>query len=133
MTLEFNHTIIEAADRDATARHLTEILGLPEAREWGPFRIIEAANAVHLAVLAVPEPARGWAQHYGFLVSEGEFDAILDRLEARGVLYWADPFHQIPGRNNTNDGGRGLYWEGPDGQNLEIITVRYGRYPESWD
>jgi len=27
---------------------------------------------------------------------------------------------------NHNDGGRGVYWESPDGHNLEIITVPYG-------
>ena len=28
--------------------------------------------------------------------------------------------------DHTNDGGRGLYWSGADGHNLEIITVPYG-------
>jgi hypothetical protein len=27
---------------------------------------------------------------------------------------------------NTNDGGRGLYWDDPNGHNLEIITRPYG-------
>ena len=59
-------------------------------------------------------------------MSEDEFDAIKARIEERDLPYWADPGHQQPGRINTNDGGRGLYWDDPNGHNLEIITVPYG-------
>ena len=31
-----------------------------------------------------------------------------------------------PGEINTNDGGRGRYWQDPDGYHLEIITRPYG-------
>jgi hypothetical protein len=44
----------------------------------------------------------------------------------RGITYWADPFHRVAGKINTNDGGRGAYWDDPDGHHLEIITVPYG-------
>ena len=27
---------------------------------------------------------------------------------------------------NTNDGGRGVYWDDPNGHSLEILTVPYG-------
>ncbi len=40
--------------------------------------------------------------------------------------YWADPFHRQPGEINTNDGGRGVYWDDPNGHALEIITRPYG-------
>ena len=33
-----------------------------------------------------------------------------------------------PGEINHEDGGRGLYWEGPDGHWLEIITRPYGEW-----
>ncbi|GAB91741.1 hypothetical protein GORHZ_143_00080, partial [Gordonia rhizosphera NBRC 16068] len=49
-----------------------------------------------------------------------------DRIVGRGLDYWADPFHRQPGSINTNDGGRGLYWNDPDGHSLEIITRPYG-------
>lgn len=42
------------------------------------------------------------------------------------VLVRADLFGKRPGEINRNDGGRGLYWEGPDGHWLEIITRPYG-------
>ncbi|GAB3976867.1 hypothetical protein GCM10029978_064960 [Actinoallomurus acanthiterrae] len=65
-------------------------------------------------------------QHYAFLVSEEEFDAIFGRIQEAGVTYYADPFHQEPGRINHLDGGRGAYFSDPNGHNLEIITRPYG-------
>ncbi len=65
-------------------------------------------------------------QHYAFLVSEADFDVIKGRIVERGLTFWADPFHRHPGEVNTDDGGRGLYWEEPSGHLLEIITRHYG-------
>ena len=39
-------------------------------------------------------------------------------------------YQQQKGEINTNDGGRGLYWEHPDGHWLEILTVPYGGWPD---
>lgn len=124
MSVELNHTIVHASDRDATARHFTEILGLPEAGTYGPFRVVELANGVSLDVMAASGPVH--PQHYAFIVSEAEFDQVWERIKERELPFWADPFHREPGRINHNDGGRGLYWEAPDGHSLEIITVPYG-------
>ena len=64
--------------------------------------------------------------HYAFLVSEAEFDEIFARITERGLDYWADPSHRRPNAINTNDGGRGVYWDDPNGNSLEIITRPYG-------
>ena len=55
-----------------------------------------------------------------------EFDDIFGRIKERGLAYWADPGRRRPGELNTNDGGRGVYWEEPGGHFLEIITRPYG-------
>jgi hypothetical protein len=123
MPVQLNHTIVEASDREATAQHLTELLGLPPAATYGPFRVVALSNDVSLDVV---QAGRVHPQHYAFLVSEDEFDQIFARITERGLDYWADPFHQRPGEINHNDGGRGVYWTGPDDHNLEIITVPYG-------
>ena len=65
-------------------------------------------------------------QHYAFLVSESEFDAIFGRVRARGLDYWADPAQSRQGEINHHDDGRGFYFEDPDGHLLEIITRPYG-------
>lgn len=65
-------------------------------------------------------------EHYAFLVSEEEFDRIFGRIHACGLPYWADPAHKQARRINHHDGGRGVYWNDPDGHFLEIITRPYG-------
>ena len=124
MSVELNHTIVHATDREATAEFLTSVLGLPHAARYGPFRVVTLSNGVSLDVMRSPAPIA--PQHYAFLVSDTEFDAIHARLSERGLTYWADPMRREPGRINHHDGGRGLYWAAPDGHNLEIITVPYG-------
>jgi catechol 2,3-dioxygenase-like lactoylglutathione lyase family enzyme len=42
------------------------------------------------------------------------------------VPYWADPGRRQAGVINTRDGGRGVYFEDPDGHLLEILTRPYG-------
>lgn len=124
MPVQLNHTIVQARDRDATAEFLVDILGLPPAGTYGPFRVVTLDNGVSLDVMRAEGEIH--PQHYAFLVSEEEFDRIWGRIKERGLTYWADPYHRQPGRINTNDGGRGLYWSDPDGHSLEIITVPYG-------
>ena len=55
-----------------------------------------------------------------------DVDAIWGRLRDSGRQWWADPHKRHPGEINHEDGGRGLYWEGPEGHFLEIITRPYG-------
>jgi catechol 2,3-dioxygenase-like lactoylglutathione lyase family enzyme len=124
MSVKLNHTIVHASDREATAAFLTGILGLPEPAAYGPFLVVEVDNEVSLDVVQDSGTIR--PQHYAFLVSEDAFDAIFGRIRERGLAYWADPFHRVPGEINTRDGGRGVYWDDPDGHNLEIITRPYG-------
>jgi hypothetical protein len=124
MSVELNHTIVHVSDKDRASEELAEILGVAEPATYGPFRVLELANGVSLDFADDHGAPDG--QHYAFLVAEEEFDAIWARIVARGLTFWADPFHRHEGEINTNDGGRGLYWEGPDGHNLEIITVPYG-------
>ena len=124
MAVHLNHTIMEANDRDLTADFLVDILGLAPAGTFGPFRVVALGNGVSLDVAQ----ARGKVhpQHYAFLVSEAEFDQIWDRINQRELTFWVDPYHQRSGEINTHWGGRGLYWDDPNGHRLEIITRPYG-------
>ena len=102
-----------------------ELLGLPEPTEYGPFLVVQVDNDVSLDY-AVTEDGEIHPQHYAFLVTEPEFDTIFGRIRERGLTHWADPGRRRAGEINTNDGGRGVYWEDPSGHFLEIITVPYG-------
>jgi catechol 2,3-dioxygenase-like lactoylglutathione lyase family enzyme len=124
MTAALNHTIVKCTDKEASARFLVELLGLEEPTRYGPFLVVQLSNGVSLDY--ADDHGRPHQQHYAFIVSEQEFDEIYGRIIERGITYWADPFHRVEGKINTNDGGRGLYWDDPDGHNLEIITVPYG-------
>jgi catechol 2,3-dioxygenase-like lactoylglutathione lyase family enzyme len=124
MPVQLNHTIVHAHDKRRSADQLTHLLGLDKPVAFGPFLVVNVANGVSLDFIEDPEPIHG--QHYAFLVTEDEFDQIFERIKTQGLAYWADPFHRRPGRINTEDGGRGLYWSDPDGHNLEIITRPYG-------
>lgn len=67
------------------------------------------------------------SQHYAFLVPDDQFHTMIARLETVGVTYHADPSHTEPGQINRLFGGRGAYFDDPDGHNMEIITRPYVR------
>jgi catechol 2,3-dioxygenase-like lactoylglutathione lyase family enzyme len=123
MPVQLNHTIVAARDKHESAAFLAEILGRPAPTTYGPFAVVELDNDVSLDFIDDPEIHQ---RHYAFLVSEEEFDEIFARIRARGLAFWADPFEHRPGEINTNDGGRGVYWNDPNGHKLEIITRPYG-------
>jgi catechol 2,3-dioxygenase-like lactoylglutathione lyase family enzyme len=123
MAVELNHTIVHTHDKRAGARFVTDVLGLPEPGSFGPFAVVELQNGVSLDFMDVEGEIP--TQHYAFLISEAEFDAVAERLRERGAPTWADPGRRTPGFN-TNDGGRGLYFESPEGHLLEVLTVPYG-------
>ncbi len=125
MSVELNHTIVTVHDKREAADFFAEILGLPAAVPFGPFLVLELANGVSLD-FADKNHGDVVPRHYAFLVDEGEFDEIFGRLTERGLDYWADPSKNRPGEINHNDGGRGVYWEDPNGHFLEIITKPYG-------
>jgi catechol 2,3-dioxygenase-like lactoylglutathione lyase family enzyme len=127
VSVTLNHTIVWCRDNKASARYLTEILGLADAQPWGPFMVVALGNGVSLDYHDFYDPAGEiLAQHYAFMVTENEFDEILARIEAGGQDYWADPGLSSNGEINQNDGGRGVYFQDPDGHLFEIITRPYG-------
>ncbi len=124
MTVKLNHTIVHARDKRESATFFAEVFGLPEPVPFGPFLGVQVGNEVTLDFLGTDEEIQ--TQHYAFLVSEAEFDQIFGRIQARGLDYWADPARTRKGQINRNDGGRGVYFEDPGGNLLEIITRPYG-------
>ncbi|WP_193048324.1 VOC family protein [Mycolicibacterium baixiangningiae] len=126
MAITFNHTIVAASDRQQSADFFTELFGLPAARQFGPFLAVELNHGVSLDFMQSGPDVTVQAQHYAFLVSEDEFDAIYARIRERGLSHWADPHGHQDGEINHHDGGRGVYFPDPSGHRLEIITRPYG-------
>ena len=125
MAARLNHTIVWCSDQEKSARFLTEILGLPPPRRFMGFLVVDLANDVSVDYLpAESEPIA--LQHLAFLVSEEEFDGALARVRERTKQIWADPAKRQPGKINRHFGGRGVYFDDPDGHLFEIITKPYG-------
>jgi catechol 2,3-dioxygenase-like lactoylglutathione lyase family enzyme len=124
MAVELNHSIIWCSDKARSSAFMTGILGLPPARTFYHFLVVDLDNRVSLDFYQKEGPVA--PEHYAFLVGEAEFDAAFARIEAQGLTYWADPARTKPGEINDHDGGRGIYFEDPDGHLLELITRPYG-------
>jgi catechol 2,3-dioxygenase-like lactoylglutathione lyase family enzyme len=123
MSVQLNHTIVLARDKDETATFMSEILGLPAPTRLGHFAAVQVGPTSIDYLSTEGEVAQ---RHFAFLVSEAEFDAIFGRIRARGMPYWADPFRQQSGEINHWDDGRGVYFDDPNGHLLEILTRPYG-------
>ena len=124
MTAHLNPTIVWCRDKQRSSAFLTGILGLPPAERFLHFLVVTLGNGVSLDFMDKDEPIA--SQHYAFLVTEDEFDAGFARIQADGVSHWADPGRAQPGQINRHWGGRGVYFEDPDGHLMEMITRPYG-------
>jgi catechol 2,3-dioxygenase-like lactoylglutathione lyase family enzyme len=122
--MHLNHTIVYARDKQASAMFLSELFNLPLPRQVGPFAILQVDSDLSLDFVEAEGPIA--QQHYAFLVTEAEFDAVFARIRERDLVYWADPGRTTPSQINSWDGGRGVYFNSPEGHLLELITRSYG-------
>jgi catechol 2,3-dioxygenase-like lactoylglutathione lyase family enzyme len=121
-----NHIIIPAKNKDTSAAFLADILGVEAKPQWGPFRPVQTTNGVTLDFVDSKDVR---TQHYAFLVEEDEFDSAFARLKKAGVAYFANHDKSAPGEINHHWGGRGVYFEDPNGHWLELLTRPYGNHP----
>ena len=78
MAINFNHTIVSAKDSEVSATFLTEILGLPAPRRWGP--VPRGHDQQRCQCDFMNADGEIAPQHYAFLVDEKEFDEIFGRV-----------------------------------------------------
>jgi len=120
MTIILNHTIVPAREKAAAAGWFARVFGLeyePSGDHFAPVHVNEA-----LTFLFADEPSFP-ASHYAFHVSDAEFDAILERVRASGRTYGSAPWSRTDRKLNDWNGGRGVYFETPDGHLLELMTA----------
>ena len=122
MAVKLNHTIVYSRDSRATAEFYVSVFGLGAIVPFGLLLEVALANECTLAFLDADADVDIQKQHYAFHVSEEEFDAIWGRVKERKLDYWADPFHTRKGAINGYAGGRGVYFDDPNGHILEILT-----------
>ena len=124
MTVQLNHTIVWCRNKERSSAFLADILGRPAPTPFGPFRVVELDNGVSLDFH--DRDGEITSEHYAFLIGDDEFDSTFARVRTTNLTYWADPGQLHPNEINRNDGGRGFYFEDPDGHLLEVITRPYG-------
>jgi catechol 2,3-dioxygenase-like lactoylglutathione lyase family enzyme len=119
VAITLNHTIIPAHDKETSARFFAEIMGLRYEGPHGHFAPVRVNDSLTLDF-------DNWEQfeshHLAFHVGEDEFDAILARLQAKGLTYGSEPGAQDNMQINRRLGGRGLYFRDPNGHSFEVMT-----------
>jgi len=128
--VHLDHTIVPAKDKTLSAEFYAEIFGL--TFKQGHFAQVQIDEHLTLDFADAPELWGGRQSesgneprhHYAFHVSDVEFEAIFDRVKSKGLAYGSGPFSHTDGQINTRRGGRGFYFEDPNGHLLEVMTVR---------
>ena len=121
MAIELNHTIVPARDKVASAKFFARIFGLAfDDSAVGYFAPVRVNDALTLDFVESDSVA---IHHYAFKVSEEEFDTIFERIQAEGIPHGSEPFSREDMKINHRGGGRGVYFDDPDGHILELLTV----------
>ena len=131
MAIVLDHTIVPAKDKVASAEFFAEIFGLKVKPGQGHFAQVQINESLTFDFADEPEawggpgfdPRTGKSHHYAFHISETEFEAIFGRVKAKGLPYGSGPYNHTDGQIYTRRGGRGFYFEDPNGHLLEVMTV----------
>jgi len=123
MMITLDHIGIAARDVEASARFLSEILGVGPARPDGPdgdiycLTILESVSLLYSPADTVP------TQHIAFRVDEMTFITVVDRLRTRGLAFGNDPEDLTNGQTTDPLGGRGrVYFLDPNSHLFEVVT-----------
>ena len=126
MTIQLDHAIVPARDKVGAARLLAEVLGVPwSPKSIGPFAAVYVNDGLTLDFVDADEKFEIY--HFCFRVTDQDFDAILARLKAKGIPFRSQVHGEMDGRISTDFGGRGLYWNEPEGHYWEMLTHSYAR------
>lgn len=120
MTIRLDHTIVPATDKTVSAAFFAEVFGLTVKPGDGYFAQVQVNENLTLDFADEPEPQ---SHHYAFQVSEPEFEAIFDRVQAKRILYGSGPYNRTDGQIYTRRGGQGFYFDDPNGHVLEVMTA----------
>jgi catechol 2,3-dioxygenase-like lactoylglutathione lyase family enzyme len=118
MSIEINHLIVPASDKVASARFLADILGIALEPALGHFQPVQIGPVT----LDFDDATDIRPMHIAFLVDEATFDHAYGKLVDGGVSTYADPGRRQPGQINRRFGGRGVYFDDPDGHFFELMT-----------
>ncbi|WP_327149503.1 VOC family protein [Nocardia sp. NBC_01329] len=116
-----NHTIVPAWDRAAGAAFFAGLMGLSVGAPVGPFVPVRVNRDL---TFDFDDRGRVEPGHYGFLVDDPTFDAVLRWLARQpGVEFGSGPENGWDRDINNLGGGRGVYVRSPEGHSYELFTV----------
>ena len=121
MPILLDHTIVPARDKLASAKFFAEIFGLKVKPGERYFAQVQVNDSLTFDFADETEPQ---SHHYAFHISDAEFEAIYQRVKAKGLPYGSGPYNHTDGKIYTRRGGRGFYFEDPNGHLLEVMTAR---------
>lgn len=119
MTIELNHAIVPARDKEQSARFFADIFGLQYEGPSGHFAPVRVNDRL---TFDFDQDESFEAHHYAFHVSDAEFDAIFQRVQQAGLAYGSHPWDAENRKLNDWNGGRGVYFRDPNGHLLELLT-----------
>ena len=122
MPIHLDHTIVPSHDKENAARFFARMFGLEYKGPWGHFAPVQVDEYLSLDF---DNRENFQSQHYAFLVTDEEFDAILGRVKEEGIPYGSGPMKQDDMEINHLHTGRGFYFRDSDGHSWEVITHTY--------
>ena len=122
MAIFLDHTIVPAQDKEKSARFIAHIMGLEYTGLFGHFAPVKVNE--HLS-LDFDNRENFQSNHYAFLVTDEDFDAILGRVQEAGLTYGSGPRTQDDMQINPRHPGRGFYFPDENGHSWEFITHTY--------
>ena len=120
MAIVLDHTIVPARDKVASARFFARIFGLEYK---GPHSHFAPVQVNEQLTLDFDERGDFESHHYAYRISDAEFDGIFERVNAEGIAYGSGPRSRADMQINRRRGGRGFYFEDPNGHVLEVLTA----------
>ncbi len=122
MPLQLDHTIVPAYDKERSARFIAGLFGLEYEGAWGHFAPVKINDTLTLDFDNSNNPG---SNHYAFLASDEDFDAILQRVKEQGIAFGSGPGSRTDGKINHRYQGRGFYFDCENGHVWEVITHTY--------
>ena len=98
MTIELNHTIVPARDKEESVRFYERMFGFKYEGPMGHFAPIKIPS--QSLTLDFDNRESFQTHHYAFKVSEDEFDEIFGRIVEVGLAYGSEPWKPENGEIN---------------------------------
>ena len=129
MPLQLDHTIVPAYDKVKSAEFIARPFGLKYEGPWGHFAPVKVNDVLTLDFDDSDNPR---SNHYAFLASDEEFDAILQRVRDEGVVSGAGRARGRTGRSTTYTRGAGSTASARTGMCGRLSRTRMLRGVREW-